>query len=144
MTNTSRKNASSTRGRPFKKGNPGRPRGARNRVTVACESLMAGEGEKLTRKAIELAQGGDTVALRLCLERIYPVRKGRLINLDLPKVESARDVLKAIGSTISAVAEGEITPEGGSLVAGLLETKRKAIETLDIEDRLTRLESLNQ
>ena len=106
--------------------------------------LMAGEGEKLTRKAIELAQRGDTVALRLCLERIYPVRKGRLINLDLPKVGSARDVLKAIGSTISAVAEGEITPEEGSLVAGLLETKRKAIETLDIEDRLTRLESLNQ
>ena len=106
--------------------------------------LMAGEGEKLTRKAIELAQGGDTVALRLCLERIYPVRKGRLINLGLPKVESARDVLKAIASTISAVAEGEITPEEGSLVAGLLETKRKAIETLDIEDRLTRLESLNQ
>ena len=105
---------------------------------------MAVEGEKLTRKAIELAQGGDTVALRLCLERIYPVRKGRLINLDLPKVESARDVLKAIRSTISAVAEGEITPEEGSLVAGLLETKRKAIETLDIEDRLTRLESLNQ
>ena len=45
--------------------------------------LMAGEGEKLTRKAIELAQGGDTVALRLCLERIYPVRKGRLINLEI-------------------------------------------------------------
>ena len=97
MTNPSRKNASNTRGRPFKKGNPGRPKGARNRVTVACESLMEGEGEKLTRKAIELAQGGDTVALRLCLERIYPVRKGRLINLHLPKVESARDVLKAIG-----------------------------------------------
>ena len=121
--------------------------GPRERVTESqslASPLMAGEGEKLTRKAIELAQGGDTVALRLCLERIYPVRKGRLINLDLPKVESAREVLKAIGSTISAVAEGEITPEEGSLVAGLLETKRKAIETLDIEDRLTRLESLNQ
>ena len=51
-------------------------------------------------------------------------------------------MLKAIGSTISAVAEGEITPEEGSLVAGLLESKRKAIETLDIEERLTRLESL--
>ena len=125
----------------------GIPVGPRERVTESqslASPLMAVEGEKLTRKAIELAQGGDTVALRLCLERIYPVRKGRLINLDLPKVESARDVLKAIGSTISAVAEGEITPEEGSLVAGLLETKRKAIETLDIEDRLTRLESLNQ
>ena len=66
----------------------------------------------------------------------------RRINLYLPKVESERDVLKAIGLTNNAVAEGEITPEEGSLVAGLLETKRKAIETLEIEDRLTRLESL--
>ena len=121
--------------------------GPRERVTESqspASPLWKERGEKLTRKAIELAQGGDTVALRLCLERIYPVRKGRLINLDLPDVESAREVLKAIGSTISAVAEGEITPEEGSLVAGLLETKRKAIETLEFEDRLTRLESLNQ
>ena len=121
--------------------------GPRERVTesqLPASSLMEGEGEKLTRKAIELAQGGDTVALRLCLERIYPVRKGRLINLNLPKVKSARDVLKAIGSTITAVAEGEIAPEEGSLVAGLLETKRKTIETLDIEERLSRLESLTQ
>ena len=141
MSNSIGKNASNTRGRPFKKGNPGRPKGARNRVTIACESLMAGEGEKLTRKAIELAQRGDTVALRLCLERIYPVRKGRLINLELPEVKSPRDVLNALASTIKAVAVGEITPEEGSLVAGLLESKRKAIETLDIEERLTRLEN---
>ena len=53
-----RKNVSNTPGRPFKKGNPGRPRGARNRVTVACESLMAGEGETLTRKAIEARTEG--------------------------------------------------------------------------------------
>ena len=53
-----RKNVSNTPGRPFKKGNPGRPKGARNRVTVACESLMAGEGETLTRKAIEARTEG--------------------------------------------------------------------------------------
>ena len=63
------------------------------------------------------------------------------INLELPEVESARDVLNAMASTIKAVAVGEITPEEGSLVAGLLESKRKAIETLDIEERLTRLEN---
>ena len=105
---------------------------------------MAGEGEKLTRKAIELAQGVIRWHSGFVSRGSIRFRKGRLINLCLPKVESARDVLKAIASTISAVAEGEITPEEGSLVAGLLESKRKAIETLDIEDRLTRLESLKQ
>jgi hypothetical protein len=38
-------------------GNPsGRPKGARHRTTVAIEALLGGEGEALTRKAIELAK----------------------------------------------------------------------------------------
>ncbi len=44
------------RGRPFKKGqsgNPrGRPRGSRHKVSLAIESLLEGEGEALARKAI--------------------------------------------------------------------------------------------
>jgi hypothetical protein len=59
-------------------GNPyGRPRGARNRATVAAERLLHGEADALTRKAIELATDGDTTALRLCIERILPARKDR-------------------------------------------------------------------
>ena len=46
-----------TRGRPFQPGNPGRPKGARHKVTVAVEALLEGEAEGLTRKAIELAKG---------------------------------------------------------------------------------------
>ncbi len=45
-------------------GNPkGKPKGARHRVTRAAMGLLEGETEALTRKAIELALGGDTVAL---------------------------------------------------------------------------------
>src|SRR6266853_1573081 len=52
-------------------GNPaGRPRGCRDHVNRAARLLLAGEGEALTRKAVELALAGDPTALRLCLERI--------------------------------------------------------------------------
>src|SRR6516225_2527129 len=34
-----------------------------------------GQAEALTQKAVEMALGGDTVALKLCLERIYPACK---------------------------------------------------------------------
>jgi uncharacterized protein DUF5681 len=51
--------AAKQRGRPFKPGQSGnpkdRPKGARNRATIAAESLLDGEAEALTRKAIELA-----------------------------------------------------------------------------------------
>jgi len=56
------------RGRPFApgtSGNPaGRPKGARNRATVAAEALLEGEAEALTRKAVELALAGDVTAQR--------------------------------------------------------------------------------
>ena len=59
MTETARNNAGTTRGRPFQLGNPGRPKGARHRTTLAMQALLEGEGEALTRKAVEMALAGD-------------------------------------------------------------------------------------
>ena len=54
-------------------GNPnGRAAGSRNRATLAIEALLEGEGEALTRKAIELAKAGDMQALRLCMDLCCP------------------------------------------------------------------------
>jgi hypothetical protein len=86
----SRKYATKTRGRPFKPGNAGKPPGARHKTTLAVESLLEGEAEKLTRKVIRLALAGDTTALRLCLERIAPVRRGRPVRIALPGREDRR------------------------------------------------------
>ena len=61
--------------KPGQSGNSkGKPKGARHKTTLAVSELLDGEAEVLTRKAIELAMDGDTVALRLCLERIAPRR----------------------------------------------------------------------
>jgi Family of unknown function (DUF5681) len=115
---------------PGHSGNPaGRPKGARNRSTVAAESLLEGEAERLTRKAIELALAGDSTALRLCMERLVPPRKDRAIEFALPPLTSADDAGKAIAAIVSAVAEGEITPSEAITVAGLVEACRRTIGT---------------
>jgi hypothetical protein len=63
--------------KPGQSGNPsGRPKGARNKSTVAAEALLDGESESLTRRCIDLAMEGDPTALRLCLTRILPVKRG--------------------------------------------------------------------
>jgi len=68
--------------RKGKSGNPaGRPPGSVNRSTRAAIQLLDGEAEALTRKAIELALAGDPMALRLCLDRIVGVRRGRPVEL---------------------------------------------------------------
>src|SRR6516225_5231757 len=90
-------------------GNPaGRPKGARNRSTIAAESLLEGEAEALTRKAIQLALAGDVTALRLCIERLVPPRKDRPISLELPPITSAADASNAVAAVLGAVADGRI------------------------------------
>jgi hypothetical protein len=80
-------------------------------------------------------------AARLVLDRIAPPRKGRPVAIDLPAVETPADVVTAIGALVTAVADGALTPDEAATVAGLLEAKRRALETVDLEQRLATLES---
>ncbi len=123
------------------RGNPaGRPHGSRNKASIAADTLLDGEAEALTRKAIDLALAGDTVALRLCMERICPPRRDRQVNLKMPRMDTPQDVLGAIATVVGAVARGAITPSEGQALAQLIEVQRKAIETVEIEQRLVAVE----
>ncbi len=127
--------------KPGQSGNPkGRPKGARHRATLAAEELLEGEAETLTRKAVDLALEGDTTALRLCLERILPPRKGRPISFDMPELTNSGDVRAAALCLLRSVAEGDVTPEEASATAPLIEAVRKAIETDEISTRIDALE----
>ena len=73
-------------------GNPsGRTKGRKNRATYMAEALLEGECRALVRKAIELALGGDLVALKLCLERLLPRRHERTLTFQLPPSQMIQD-----------------------------------------------------
>ncbi len=118
----------------------GRPEGSRNNATILLEKMMANDGQVVVRAVVKAAKNGDMAAARLVLDRIIPVRKGRAIKLNLPEVNSPRDVMKALSAAIRAMADGELTPEEANMIAALLEAHRKAIETFELESRLTDLE----
>jgi Family of unknown function (DUF5681) len=127
--------------KPGQSGNPdGRPKGARNRATVAAERLLDGEADALTRKAIELAKEGDTTALRLCIERILPSRKDRPVSFNMPRIETIADSVKAAAAIASAVADGDLTPIEAAELSKVVEGYTRAVETADISARLLRLE----
>jgi len=86
------------RGGRYGPSNPGRPRGARHKTTQAVLALMEGEGEALTRKAVELALTGDRAALRLCLDRIAPCPKDTPISFDLPSLSDAQSAAQAMAA----------------------------------------------
>jgi hypothetical protein len=60
--------------------------------------LLAGEGEALTRKAVELALAGDPTALRLCLERIVGPYRERPVEFTMPPIRNAADLASAMAS----------------------------------------------
>lgn len=119
----------------------GKPKGARHRVTRAVEAMLEGEHEALTRVAIDKALEGDSVALRLCLDRIAPPRKDAPISFDLPAVRTAADALNASSALLGAVADGEVTPDEAGRVMALLSAHKALVETGDLERRITELES---
>jgi len=137
----SRKYAANTRGKPFSKGNPGKPRGARHKLTRTAETLLDGEAEAITKKAIEMAKAGDGPALRLCMDRIYPARKDRPVRFALPPITKAADAIAAHGALVAAVADGELTPSEASDLGRLIDGYTRAVETHEILDRLAKLEA---
>jgi hypothetical protein len=127
LANTARKQAGG-----FQKGqsgNPaGRPAGSRNSATLACEALLEGQAEALTQKAVEMALSGDTVALKLCLERIYPARKDRPVTFPLPPINTARDAADIMSAVMGAVAAGQVTPADAAEISKVVACAVKAFE----------------
>lgn len=118
----------------------GKTPGARHRVTRAVEALLEGQHEALTKKAIDKALEGDSVALRLCLDRIAPPRKDAPVSFDLPPVRSAADAVQASSALLDAVAAGDVTPDEAGRVMALLSAHKGLVETGDLERRIEQLE----
>jgi len=133
------KNGRNTDGK-FSDGNAGRPKGSRNKATIAIESLLEGQAEALTQTAISKALEGDSIALRLCMDRIAPPMKDKPVVFPLPHMQDTMDASKAAGSVLNAVGDGTLTPIEGTRVMGLIDSYRRTLELTDIEQRLQALE----
>ena len=131
-------------GRPFEKGNRanphGRPAGSKNAALAALDAIGEGAAQDLLQTVIDKAKGGDMMAARILLDRVWPARKGRAVTFTMPKVESAADVAKALSGVLDAVAGGLLSIEEGQGLASILEAQRKTLELTEIEERLTVLE----
>ena len=145
MSENAQNSAPKQRGKPFpkgKSGNPnGKPQGALNRSTIAVQQLLEGESEALTRKCVELALGGDSTALRLCMERIAPAPKDRAIRFPMPPARTPVEVNESLTRVIEAVGNGVITPAEGSGLASLLDAQRRGVELVTLEERVAALEA---
>ena len=130
-----------TRWKPGQSGNPrGMKRGSRHKASLLAESLLDGETDRLTRRAIYSALKGDTVALRLCLERILPPVRSRPINFKLPELRTISDAQDALAKIIAGTSSGAILADEAATLASIVSSFVKTIEVAEIETRLAALE----
>jgi hypothetical protein len=121
------------RGRPFQRGNPGRPLGSKNRVTQTLEQLAEGQAEQFFQKVSELAQAGDVSCLRMMLDRLWPPRKAQPIN-------GSQDVLAAIAAIFKSLGEGRLTPDEIIALSSVVGRSIQVMEHQDLERRIVALE----
>jgi hypothetical protein len=120
-------------------GNPsGRARGSRNEKTIRMQEMLDREAKKLIRKAVVLAEAGSVGALRLCLDRILPVRKGGPLVCETPPITKAADAVRAVASITSAATAGDMSAD--AKLAKVISVYVNTLEAHDFDERLTRLE----
>jgi biopolymer transport protein ExbD len=110
---------------------------------MAVLALMENGAEEIAKAVIGSAKGGDLAAARLVLERLAPPMRERPISIDLPDTTTAKGIEKASQAVLDAAASGELLLGEAQVLSGIIEFRRKALETQEFEQRLAALEAKN-
>jgi hypothetical protein len=71
---------------------------------------------------------------------VAPLPRNRPVQFDMPVINTDADLGEAMGAILQAAADGELAPDEAVSVASLIETRRRTIETLELEQRIAALE----
>ena len=95
MSESSPSTLRQARGR-FAEGNPGGPGRPRNVSAVAADLDRQGVdvAEELMAMTVEQARRGNLRAAEMVLQRVWPVRRNRPIELDPPPGDGLRNLMK--------------------------------------------------
>ena len=136
------------RGR-FAVGNPGGPGGPRRRTSelrrAAEEAITPEHVAAMVRKATRMALEGDLAAMRLVFERTCGrAAEARVeaepLGVALPRLCTAEDCNTAIERLIDGICRGTVDRDSAKLLIDAIQTRVKAIELNELEERLTQLE----
>lgn len=128
--------------KPGQSGNPaGKQPGTRNRATLLAQALLDKDVEQVVEQVVKAALKGDLAAAKMVIERVVPPARERPISLPLTgDLSTAAGVSAASSAVLQAACDGELLPAEASVLAAIIETRRKTIETEELERRITALE----
>ena len=127
----------------------GRVPGQRNRRTVELMAL-AETGETPCAYALRIMRDRDQPpdirmnAAKIAAPYVHPKpqTEPRIVAFDLPdNIEGAVGLLSAHDALLRATAAGSVALEDARDISAMLETHRRLVETLDLEQRISKLEA---
>lgn len=121
-------------------GNPsGRPKGSMDKRAM-LRVLLEPFAVELVSKLIEQAREGNMQAMKLLIERIIPPLRESPIDIQLPELSNAEACSSAQAKIVNALATGKLMCSEANAISGLVENRRKALETNELAERLAALE----
>lgn len=128
----------------FQKGVSGNPKGRPKRTDTE-----AAQRERIKKALpgvldalIAAAQGGDTSAAKLLLERALPALRPIDRAAPLPLPDGPADLGAASAAALAALVQGALTPDQAAGIAAVLGTLARVSETTELERRLHDLETV--
>ena len=118
----------------FAKGNPGGPGRPRNPVSTAAgelDRLGVEVAHELMINTIERARRGNLRATELVLQRVWPVRRNRPIELDPPPGDGLPNLLTEHAALAQAMMNGDITPQDAQAATRVFKALQEQMRRAD-------------
>jgi hypothetical protein len=121
-------------------GDPGgRPKGP-GRWASLLEQVTP-ELPEVVFRLLELARGGDLAAIKLILDRTWPVLKPSTPLADLTLLMSAPDLASAGQSLLASAERGDVTLDAALSAHALLLNQARLVEHTELASRVAALET---
>ena len=131
--------------------NPGERRGGRNpgvpnKATAEIRTLAREHGSAAIEELARLAKEAHSEQARISacnalLDRAYGrSQASQPVELDLPDTSTIDGVTRSLTAILEATANGKIAPAEAHHLSSVVELQRKAMETVELENRIMRLE----
>lgn len=119
-----------------------------NKVTAEVRSLAREHGpgaiKELSRLAAEArSEQARISACTVLLDRAYGKSQiDQPIEIPLPDISTMQGISMALSTVVRAVACGTLRPSEGQALCNVLKAQRDAIEMIEFEERLQKLEKI--
>jgi hypothetical protein len=101
-------------------GGPGRPRRPVSTVAVDLDRLGSAVAPELMLLTIERARKGNLKATEMVLQRVWPARRTRPLELDAPRGDGLPDLLGQHAALAQAMIDGDVSPQDAQAATRVL------------------------